>query len=97
MPKKIAWFFINSEVEDLKKLWQMRTSWLPAIIQPFPKRQILNSSKLKEVADDKFKSDENGRNVSILVENTVVNGKIALYEQFLHFPECFQKTFTPDT
>ena len=28
---------------------------------PFPKRQILDSSKLKEFADDNFKFDENGR------------------------------------
>ena len=29
--------------------------------QPFPKRQNLDSSKLKEFADDNFKFDENGR------------------------------------
>ena len=29
--------------------------------KPFPKRQILDSSKLKEFADNKFKFDENGR------------------------------------
>ena len=29
--------------------------------QPFPKRQILDSSKLKEFADDNFKFDENGK------------------------------------
>ena len=28
---------------------------------PFPKRQILDSSKLKELADNDFKFDENGR------------------------------------
>ena len=68
------------------------------------KRQILNSSKLKEFADDKFKFGENGRNVtrmmiSILdrVENTVGKEEIAHYEQFLLFPQCFQKTCTADT
>ena len=25
------------------------------------------------------------------VKNTVGNGEIARYEQFLHFPQCFQK------
>ena len=31
------------------------------------------------------------------VENTVGKGKIARYEQFLLFPQCFQKTCTADT
>ena len=35
-------------------------------------RQILDSSKLKEFADDNFKFDENGRKFSKRVENTVV-------------------------
>ena len=30
-----------------------------------------------------------------LVENTVGNGEIARYEQFLLFPECFQKACFP--
>ena len=37
----------------------------------FPKRQILNSSKLEEFADDNFEFDENGRKFSERVENTV--------------------------
>ena len=65
-------------------------------IQPFPKRQILDSSKLKEYADDNFEFDENGRMFSNWVENTVGKGKIARYEQFLLFPQCFQKTYTRD-
>ena len=31
------------------------------------------------------------------VENTVRKGEIARYEQFLLFPQCFQKTYTADT
>ena len=30
-------------------------------------------------------------------ENTVGKGEIARYEQFLLFPQCFQKTFPADT
>ena len=45
--------------------------------QPFPKRQILDTSKLEGVADDNFKFDENGRKFSRLVENTVGKGEIA--------------------
>ena len=63
---------------------------------PFPKRQILDASKLKEYADDNFKFDENGRKFYNWVENTMGKGEIARYEQFLLFPQCFQKTFTAD-
>ena len=52
---------------------------------------VLDSSKLKEFADDNFKFDENGRKLSKRVENTVGKGEIARYEQFLLFPQCFQK------
>ena len=60
-------------------------------------RQILLSSKRKEVADDNFKFDENGRKFSKWVENTVGKGEIAHNEQFLLFAQCFQKTSTADT
>ena len=55
------------------------------------RRQILDSSKLKEFADDNFKFDENGRKLSKWVENTAGKGEIARNEQFLLFPQCFQK------
>ena len=64
---------------------------------PFPKQQILDSPKLKEFADDNFKSDGSGRMISKRVENTVGKGENAHYEQFLLFPQCFQKTCTADT
>ena len=50
----------------------------------------------KEFADDNFKFDENGRKFFKQVENTVGKGEIARYEQFLLFPQCFQKTCTAD-
>ena len=49
-------------------------------------RQRLDSSKLKEFADDNFSFDENGRKFSERVENTVGKGEIARYEKFLLFP-----------
>ena len=58
----------------------------------FPKQQILDSSTLKEFADDNFKFDEIGRKFVKRVENTVGKEEIASYEQFLYFPQCFQKT-----
>ena len=54
-------------------------------------------TKLKEFADDNSNFNENGRKFSKLVENTVEKGEIALYEQFLLFPQCFQKTCTAGT
>ena len=45
----------------------------------------------KVFADDNFKHDENGVKFSEQVENTVGNRKIACYEHFLFFLQCFQK------
>ena len=61
-------------------------------LEPFPKGQILDWSKLKEFADNNFKFDENGRKFLKQVENTVGKGEIAHFEQFLLFPQCFWKT-----
>ena len=65
-------------------------------IQPFPKRQVLDSSKLKQFADDNFEFDKNGSKFSKQVENTLGKGEIVCYEQFLLFPQCFQRTCTAD-
>ena len=59
--------------------------------KPFPKRQILDSSKLKEYADDNFNFDENGTKFFKRVENTVRKGEIACFEQFLLFSPSFQQ------
>ena len=61
------------------------------IVYPLPKQQILDSSKLKELADDNCKFDENGRKFSKPVGNTVGRGKIAHYEQFLLFYSVFKR------
>ena len=66
-------------------------------LYPFPKRQILNTSKLKEFADDNLEFDENNRKLSKRVINIVEKGEIAHSEQFLLFPQRFQKTCTTDT
>ena len=58
-------------------------------------RQILDSSKLKEFADDNFKFDENGKKLSKQIENTVGKGEIARYMQFILFPQYFQKACFP--
>ena len=50
----------------------------------------MTNFKLKEFADNNFKFDENCRQFSKRVENTVGKGEIAHYEQFLLFRQCFQ-------
>ena len=49
---------------------------------------------MKEFADDNFKFDEG--KLSKQVENSVGKGEIARYEQFLLFPQCFQKACFPE-
>ena len=63
----------------------------------FPRQQILDSSKLKEFADDNLKFDENGRKFPKWVENTVRKGEIARYEQFFLFSLCFKKKLVQQT
>ena len=64
---------------------------------PFPKRQILDSFKMKEFADDNFVFDENVRKFYKTVENTMGKGEIAHYDQFLVFSQCFKKTCSANT
>ena len=45
--------------------------------EPFPKQQFLDTSRLKEFAEDNSKFDENGRKFSTQVENTVGKGENA--------------------
>ena len=66
-------------------------------VQPFQKRQILDSSKLKEFVDDNSNFVENGRKLSKQMENNVGKGEIVGYEQFLLFPQWFQRTYKADT
>ena len=51
--------------------------------EPFPKQKILDSSRLKEFANDRVKFDENGDVVSKGAENTAGKGEIARHKQFL--------------
>ena len=73
--------------------------WEVQMIQrcPFNPVTNLDTSKLKEFADDSFKFDENGKKFSKWVENTVGKEEFARYGQFLLFPQGFQKTCTADT
>ena len=50
-----------------------------------------------KVCRQRFKFDENGKKFSKRVENIKGKGEVAHYEQFLLFPQCFQKTCTEHT
>ena len=56
----------------------------------------LDAFKLKEFVDDIFNFDENDWKFSEREENTVGKRVIARYDQFLLFPQCFQKNCTED-
>ena len=60
----------------------------------FPKRQILDSSRLREFADDNSKFDENRGKFSNRFENARGKGDISHYEQFLLFPRVYKKLQT---
>ena len=50
---------------------------------------------MKEFADNNLEFDKNGSKLSKQVENSVGKGEIAYYEQFLLFPQRFQKACFP--
>ena len=60
-------------------------SWLITL----SKRQILDSSKLRDLADDNFNFEENGRKFSKTGRKHCKKGEIARYKQFLFFQQCF--------
>ena len=59
------------------------------------RQQILDSSKLKEFADDNFKFDENGRKLSKQVENTVEKRRNCSLRAISPFPTVFSKGLFP--
>ena len=64
---------------------------LPYVPLTLSQRTNFSLSKLKEVTEDNSKFVENGRKLPRRVENTVGNGEIAPYEQFLLFHSVFSK------
>ena len=58
---------------------------------PFPKRQTLDSSKLKEFADDNSKFNENGGKVSKRVENTGEKEKLLVTSNFSFSHSVFKR------
>ena len=77
----------QNELSVLKAFAEINSN----LTSPFPKQQVLDSSNLKELTDNNFELDENGRKFSKLVENTVGKGEIAHYELISPFPVVFSK------
>ena len=63
----------------------------------FPNDKLWTLPNWKSLRTTIFKVDENGKKFTKRVENTVGKGEIARDEQFLLFPQCFQKASTADT
>ena len=61
------------------------------VINPLPNDKIINVTKLKALADDKFDVATMKIPLFDRVENTVVKGENAGYQHFLLFPQCFPK------
>ena len=59
--------------------------------EPITRRQILDSSKLNEFADDNFKFDKNGRRLSKQVENTVEKEKLLVTGNFSFSNSVFKR------
>ena len=59
--------------------------------KPFPKLQILESSKLKEFADDNFKFDEDDRKFSKQITKHCGKRRNCLLQAISPFPTVFSK------
>ena len=89
------WRIVAEKVTLYIKIWLI--SFEHASVLTLSQRTNFRLFQTGRVADDNFKFDRNGRKFSKRVENTAGKGEIARYEQFLLFPQCFQKTFNADT
>ena len=61
------------------------------MVLPFPKRQILDSSKLKDFAEDSFKFDDNGRKFSEKGRKHCGERRNCLLRAISPFPTVFSK------
>ena len=63
----------------------------------FSKQQILDSSKLKDFANDNFERDENRRKFSKRVEKAVGKKEKLLVMSNFYFPTVVKRLVTADT
>ena len=62
------------------------------VVNSLANEKILDWSKLKALADNKIKVLEKLKIILGRKENIVRKGENAVYQHFLLFPQCFQKT-----
>ena len=63
-------------------------------LNSLPNEKILDWSKLKTCAEDKFNMTENLKFVFLRLENILGKAENAGYQYFLLFPQCFQNGFS---
>ena len=90
----------TSGIFKLQKVWISKHSfmwyimdmiWLQQLFLSLSQRQISDSSKVKEFAEDNFKFDESWKQFFKPLENNVGKGENSCYKQFLLFQHSFQK------
>ena len=84
-------YYVEYSLYNVKKVGFFYLGWNYTLKQH---DLYLDSSKLKDFADDNFKFGKIGNMFAKQVENTMGKGEIARYEQFLLFPQCFPKPCT---
>ena len=67
------------------------------LINSLPNDKILDWSKLKAFVDDNSNVSRKLKLALGKVENIVGKGENAGYQHFLLFPQCFQKSYTPES
>ena len=88
--------FLKTLLEKVKMMINSNFSFLGSFYQPKAHYKMTNFRlfQTKKVCRQQFQIDENGRNLSKQVENTVGKGEIARNEQFLLFPQYFPTVFS---
>ena len=75
----------------------MHVSWLnkfeagARMVKPFPNDKYRTLPNWKTVQATILTFEDSGRKFSEIVKSSEGKGEIARYEQFLLFPQCFQK------
>ena len=84
----------NCSLLSAESMDQSISTRFSRLFNPFPTTNF-SFFKLKDLADDNFNAMKMAESYPKREENNAGKGEIARYEQFLLFPQCFQKTPKP--